>query len=222
VLSLENVALGHSSFTLIENANATIPSATFTALVGASGSGKSTLLAAIAGHHKPSCGTISLDGKNIFAWPKSELEKRVALLPQTPRAFMELTVSELVLRGREPHRNGWLRRRAKDDDAIVDEAMRLTGVYDLRFRPLDGLSGGQFQRAWIAKTLAQQTETILLDEPTRFLSPPAQDDVLALLETMKRKQNKTIVAVLHDPKHVAQYADQILTIEDGRLFQSHQ
>jgi iron complex transport system ATP-binding protein len=184
--------------------------------VGPSGCGKSTLLAGIAGQMKPQRGYIKLNGDDIYALPKTELQRRLALLPQRPNALHELTVRELVERGRAPYRK-WYRPWSDEDEQIVNAAMLMAGVSDLGGHTLQELSGGQHQRAWIARTLAQQTEVILLDEPTTFLSVTSQEEVLCLLDRLKREQSRTIVAVLHDLTHAIRFADYAIVMQDGQL-----
>jgi iron complex transport system ATP-binding protein len=223
-IDLDDVTLAYKGFAPIEGLNARIPHGRFTALIGPSGCGKSTLLAGIAGQLKPSRGSIKLNGKevatgvetDVYALPKGELEKRLALLPQKPSALHELTVRELVERGREPYRK-WYRPWGGEDEQIVNAAMREAGVGDLGGRTLQELSGGQHQRAWIAKTLAQQTDVILVDEPTTFLSVTSQEEVLGLLSKLRLEQGRTIVAVLHDLTHVQRFADFVMAMRDGRI-----
>ena len=122
-----------------------------------------------------------LDGRAICELPSKEVARRLGLLPQSPVAPDGLTVEDLVARGRYPHQ-GLFRQWSEHDEAAVEAALAATDMTDLRGRPLDELSGGQRQRAWIAMTLAQQTELLLLDEPTTFLDLAHQVDVLDLLD----------------------------------------
>ena len=220
-IQLEDVTLAYKHFAPIEGLTVRIPHGQFTALIGPSGCGKSTLLAGIAGQLKPRHGTITLDAGtadvvDIYALPKGELDKRLTLLPQTPTALPELTVRDLVERGRAPYRK-WYQPWSQVDEQIVNDAMQRAGVADLGGRTLQELSGGQHQRAWLAKILAQQTDAILVDEPTTFLSVPSQTEVLALLESLKREQGRTIVAVLHDLNHALHFADYVIALHDGHI-----
>ena len=127
-----------------------------------------------------------------------------------------LTVEDLVARGRYPHQ-GLFRQWSEHDEAAVEEALAATATADLRGRPLDELSGGQRQRAWIAMTLAQQTELLLLDEPTTFLDLAHQIDVLDLLDGLVAEHGRTVVMVLHDINQACRYADQLVAVRDGRV-----
>ncbi|NJM40393.1 MAG: ABC transporter ATP-binding protein [Anaerolineae bacterium] len=215
-ITLDQVTLAYKNFAPIEGLSACIPHGQFTALIGPSGCGKSTLLAGIAGQLKPNRGVIKLNGDDVYALPKGELDRRLALLPQKPNALHELTVRELVERGREPYRK-WYQAWSSEDEQIVNAAMREAGVGDLGGRTLQELSGGQHQRAWIARTLAQQTDVILVDEPTTFLSVASQEEVLGLLSRLRHEQGRTIVAVLHDLAHAQRFADFVIAMRDGRI-----
>ena len=219
-ITLSDVTLAYKGFAPIEGLTVRIPHGQFTALIGPSGCGKSTLLAGIAGQMKPQRGSIKLSSNgrddDVYALPKGELEKRLALLPQKPHALHELTVRDLVERGREPYRK-WHQPWSAADEQIVNEAMRQAGVGELGGRTLQELSGGQHQRAWIAKTLAQQTDLILVDEPTTYLSVTSQEEVLSLLSRLRHEQGRTIVAVLHDLNHALRFADGVMAMRDGRV-----
>ena len=215
-IHLDDVTLAYKGFAPIEGLSARIAHGKFTALIGPSGCGKSTLLAGMAGQMRPQRGTIKLNQDDIYALPKGELEKRLALLPQTPSALHELTVRELVERGRAPYRK-WYQAWSGADERLVNEAMQQAGVGELGGRTLQELSGGQHQRAWIARTLAQQTDVILVDEPTTYLSVTSQIEVLSLLDTLKRERGRTIVAVLHDLNHALRFADDVIAMRDGRI-----
>jgi iron complex transport system ATP-binding protein len=127
-----------------------------------------------------------------------------------------LTVEDLAARGRYPHQGlfkGW----SADDEAAVEEALAATSTVALRDRPIDELSGGQRQRAWIAMTLAQQTELLLLDEPTTFLDLAHQIDVLDLLDGLVADRGRTVVMVIHDLNQACRYADHLVAVRGGRV-----
>ena len=148
--------------------------------------------------------------------PTKELARTLGLLPQSPIAPEGIAVADLVARGRHPHQR-LLSRWSADDDAAVAEALELTETADLADRSVDELSGGQRQRVWIAMALAQQTDILLLDEPTTFLDVSHQIDVLDLLTDLNRDRGTTIVMVLHDLNLAARYADHLVAVADGRL-----
>ena len=165
---------------VVDGLDLDIPPGRVTAIVGPNACGKSTLLRGLARLLSPASGTVLLDGADIHSLPTKTVATRLGLLPQSPTAPDGITVADLVGRGRYPHQ-GWFRRWTADDDEAVAEAMASTGVTDLADRAVDELSGGQRQRVWIAMALAQQTDILLLDEPTTFLDISHQIDVLDLL-----------------------------------------
>jgi len=210
------LSLGYDGDPIISALDISIPSGQITVLVGPNGCGKSTLLRGMARLLKPQAGTVLLNGHDISTIPTKTLAKQMGILPQSPTAPEGLTVYELVAQGRYPHQ-GWLRQWSKEDEAAVEDALSITGVKALADRPVDALSGGQRQRAWIAMTLAQDTETILLDEPTTFLDLAYQIEVLELLRQLNQERGKTIVMVLHDLNHAARYADHLIALRDGAI-----
>lgn len=188
----------------------------FTVLLGPNGSGKSTLLSALARLHRPSRGHVLLDGRDIRHHLTRDVAKRLGMLAQQNHTPEGLSVFDLVSRGRYPHQ-GFLKQWSEDDAKAVEQALSVTGMSELAERAVDSLSGGQRQRAWIAMVLAQQTDIILLDEPTTYLDLHHQIEVLDMLAGLVTHHNRTIVAVLHDINLALQYADHLIFLKDGRL-----
>jgi iron complex transport system ATP-binding protein len=215
-LRADNLSAGYDGADVISGLDLEIPPGRVTAIVGANGCGKSTLLRALARLLRPRTGAVLLDGRAISALPSRQVAQRLGLLPQSPVAPEGLTVEDLVARGRHPHQ-GLFRQWSTADEAAVQEALRTTGTAGLRDRPLDALSGGQRQRAWIAMALAQQTELLLLDEPTTFLDLAHQLDVLDLLDGLVAERGRTVVMVLHDLNQACRYADLLVALRDGRV-----
>jgi iron complex transport system ATP-binding protein len=187
-----------------------------TAIVGPNGCGKSTLLKALARVLRPASGTVLLDGTDIFRLPTRRVAQTVALLPQGPVAPEGLRVRELVAQGRFPHQS-LLRQWSEADSRAVDRAIERTDLTDLADRPVDTLSGGQRQRAWIAMVLAQETDILLLDEPTTFLDLKVQVDLLSLLARIAREDGRTVVVVLHEINLAAAFADWLTILRDGGI-----
>jgi iron complex transport system ATP-binding protein len=148
--------------------------------------------------------------------PAKELARTLGLLPQSPIAPEGITVLDLVGRGRHPHQ-GVLTRWSEKDDAAVASALEATQTAELADRTVDELSGGQRQRVWIAMALAQQTDLLLLDEPTTFLDASHQIEVLDLLTDLNRTRGTTVVMVLHDLNLAARYADHLIAIAAGSI-----
>ena len=215
-LGAEKVTLGYDARRIVENLSVYVPQGKITVLVGPNACGKSTLLKGFARLLTPSAGQVVLDGQNINSMPSTQVARVLGLLPQTPIAPDSITVSDLVSRGRYPHQS-WLRRSTAHDDQIVDEAMAAAGVLELAGRQVDELSGGQRQRVWIAMALAQQTDVLLLDEPTTYLDISYQIEVLDLLMDLNRTRGTTIVMVLHELSLACRYADYLVAMNSGRI-----
>jgi iron complex transport system ATP-binding protein len=215
-LSTQNLALAYDEITIIADLTVSIPHGQITALVGPNGSGKSTLLRGLARLLKPRRGVVLLAGRAIHTLPTRELAKRLGILPQAPVAPEGLTVRELVAQGRYPHQS-WLQQWRSEDEAAVNRALAITSMTELAERPADELSGGQRQRAWIAMTLAQETELLLLDEPTTFLDLAHQLEVLHLLERLNQEEGRTVVMVVHDLNHATRHAHHIIALRGGEI-----
>jgi iron complex transport system ATP-binding protein len=201
-LHSENLALAYEDTEVIRDLSLAIPTQKITALVGPNGSGKSTLLRGLARLMKPERGAVYLDGQSIHQMPTRQVARQLAVLPQRPEAPDGLTVRELVAYGRFPYQ-GFFGIATSDDDQLIESALELTGIQDLGDRLLGELSGGQRQLAWIAMALAQDTQLLLLDEPTTFLDMAHQLEVLEVLARLHREQRRTIVMVLHDINQAA-------------------
>lgn len=215
-LRAHNLVLGYTGDAVVEDLELSIPPGCVTVVVGPNACGKSTLVRAMARLLRPRRGAVLLDGAAVHELPTRALARRMGLLPQAPSAPEGLTVEDLVARGRFPHQrlfNYW----STDDEAAVAEALGDTWLEDLRERPVDQLSGGQRQRAWIAMALAQQTEILLLDEPTTSLDIAHRLEVLELLRRLNRERGRTIVMVLHDLNEAARHADHLVALRDGQL-----
>jgi iron complex transport system ATP-binding protein len=215
-LSTAGLSLGYGDREVVRELDLTIPEGKLTVMVGANASGKSTVLRGLARLLKPRNGVVLLDGKSIRQMPTLEVASILGVLPQTPIAPEGILVADLVGRGRYPHQ-GWFRHWNKEDDAAVAEAMRATDTLDLASRPVDELSGGQRQRVWIAMALAQETDLLLLDEPTSFLDITHQVEILDLLADLVVSRNRTVVVVLHDLNLAFRYADHLVAIRDGKV-----
>ena len=215
-LSARDLRLSYGGDEVVRGVDLTLPAGGVTAIVGPNGCGKSTLLRALARLLRPRSGSVLLDGSDIHRRPTREVARELGLLPQGAVVPEGITVEELVARGRHPHRGRW-RPWSAADQAHVDAALLQTDLCELRRRPLDELSGGQRQRAWIAMALAQDTATMLLDEPTTFLDLAHRVEVLELLGRLNREQDRTVVFVLHDLNEAARHADRIVAMRAGKI-----
>jgi iron complex transport system ATP-binding protein len=216
MLTIDRLTLGYGDRAVIENLDLLVPPGRVTAIVGANACGKSTLLRAMSRLLAPRTGHVLLDGADVHRLPARRLARTLGLLPQSPIAPEGITVADLVGRGRHPHQ-GMFARWSEADDVAVAEALDATDTAILADRPVDELSGGQRQRVWIAMALAQQTDLLLLDEPTTFLDVSHQIEVLDLLIELNEARGTTIVMVLHDLNLAARYADHLIALAQGRL-----
>lgn len=215
-LSGRNLKIGYDKRIIIEHMDISIPNNKVSVILGGNGCGKSTLLKTLSRLIKPIEGNIYLDGKEIHSIPTKQLAQNLGLLPQSSLVPDGIKVSDLVARGRYPYQKifGGM---TKEDYKAVMEAMELMGITELMERNVEELSGGQRQRVWIAMALAQQTDILLLDEPTTFLDITYQIEILDLLLELNRKRNTTIVMVLHDINLSARYADYLFALKKGQL-----
>jgi iron complex transport system ATP-binding protein len=215
-LHAQDLSLSYENASIVRRLSLTLRHGQMTVLVGPNGCGKSTLLRGLSRLLKPAHGSVVLEGQNIWQLSTKALACRMGILPQGPTAPEGLTVFELVAQGRYPHQS-WARQWSAQDERITREAMDITGVAAFADRPVDTLSGGQRQRAWIAMTLAQDSDFILLDEPTTFLDLAYQIEVLDLLQDLNQRRGKTIVMVLHDLNQACRYADTLVAMRGGEI-----
>lgn len=215
-LEARALSLAYDGRPVVDELSITVPAGKVSVIVGANACGKSTLLRGLARLLSPASGSVFLDGKSIHAMPTKQVATMLGLLPQSPIAPEGIKVSDLVGRGRYPHQ-GWFRSWTKDDDEAVAQALLATDTLELASRSVDELSGGQRQRVWIAMALAQDTDLLLLDEPTTFLDVSHQVEVLDVLTDLNRRRGTTIVIVLHDLNLAARYADHLIAMKDGAI-----
>ena len=214
--TLDNITLGYDELVICQSLSLNIPAGEFSVIVGPNACGKSTLLKALARILKPMSGTITLNGQALESYKAKEAARTVGLLPQNAIAPEKMLVRDLVAKGRAPHQS-LLKQWSLADAQAVHRAMELTNTLGLADAAVDELSGGQRQRVWIAMVLAQDTETILLDEPTTFLDLKHQIEVLELCKKLHRDEGRTIVAVLHDLNQAARYATHLIAMKKGSV-----
>ncbi|MFD7090209.1 ABC transporter ATP-binding protein [Streptomyces sp. NPDC059896] len=210
------LTLAYEDRTVVHELDLAVPDGQVSVIVGPNACGKSTTLRALGRLLKPRGGSVLLDGTELARIPTRKIAQSIGLLPQSPVAPEAITVADLVSRGRQPHQHWWQQWSDEDERAVTD-AMERTDVTALADRSVDELSGGQRQRVWIAMALAQETDLLLLDEPTTFLDIAHQVEVLDLVRRLNHDQGRTVVIVLHDLNQAARYADHLVTMKAGRI-----
>lgn len=215
-LRAEGIEVAYDGDPVLHDLTVDVPDGQVTTIIGPNGCGKSTLLRALARLQPVSKGTVLLDDRPIQAQPSRDVARVLALLPQSPIAPEGLLVRDLVARGRHPHQR-WFAQFSPADEEAVRDALRQTSTEELADRPLNALSGGQTQRAWIAMTIAQQTELLLLDEPTTYLDLAHQVEVLNLVCRLNQQHGRTVAMVLHDLNLAARYSDHLVLMAAGRI-----
>lgn len=218
-LSACDLSLGYGHHPVITDLNVDITPGVITSIIGPNGCGKSTLLRSLARLLRPSSGQVLIDASDISSLSSRQLAQKLGMLPQSPTAPDGIVVADLVGRGRTPHQSLLGRWSSRDYDAVAD-ALTSTGIADLAERSVDELSGGQRQRVWIAMALAQDTDILLLDEPTTYLDVANQLDILDLLCDLNATLGTTIVMVLHDLNLAARYSNHLIAMRSGSILSS--
>jgi iron complex transport system ATP-binding protein len=220
-LVAENLTLGYQGgeSPVIEDESVAVPAGSITALIGPNGSGKSTLLRGLAGQMEPSTGAVYLDGTEVSTFDAKTLARKIGLLSQENVAPDSITVEKLVEHGRYPHR-GFMDSVCEEDLQAIERAIELAGIEDIRNREIGSLSGGQRQLVWIAMVLAQETDMLLLDEPTTFLDLHHKLAVMDVLDTLREEADITVVVVLHDIERAVRLADHVVVLKDGSVVEN--
>ncbi|MGR5193406.1 Fe(3+) dicitrate ABC transporter ATP-binding protein FecE [Vibrio rotiferianus] len=215
MLETQHLSVAYGKHTIIPNLSVSIPKGKITALIGPNGCGKSTLLKTLVRINKPVSGEVMFEGKPLSSYGDKVLARSLSLLPQILVSPEGITVRKLVEYGRSPYVSHW-GKLGKEDQVIVEQAMHDTGVFEFADQPVESLSGGQRQRAWIAMVMAQDTEVVMLDEPTTYLDMSHQVELMKLMQQMNSK-GKTVVVVLHDLNQACRYCDHLVVLEKGQL-----
>lgn len=212
MLTLKDVNIKYGRKKILENINLSFEKGTVTAVIGKNGSGKTTLLSAVAGLVKYD-GQMTVQGKELTALPHKERARLLSLLPQTLPA-PPITVEALAEMGRQPYLDLGQRLTAKDKET-VSRAISDIGIEKLRNKQLDEISGGERQKAYLAMVLAQNTQVLLLDEPTTYLDAEYERELFSIIKRLKDERGKTVITVMHDLSSALEIADKVLLLNRG-------
>ncbi len=215
-VTIKDFKLGYDKKIIIEELSLSIEEGKITSIIGPNGCGKSTLLKGIGRILKKEAGKVFLFDKDMQLMKSKEIAEKLAILSQNPNGPSELKVEELVSYGRYPYRTN-INKLSKKDKEKINWALKVTNTTEFRDSELAELSGGQRQRVWLAMALAQETDILLLDEPTTYLDMSHQLEVLNIVKDLNNNHGCTIVMVLHDINQAAKYSDFIIAMKDGRL-----
>ena len=218
-IKLENFSTGYKNKIIIKPMNLSIKSDNWLGIIGANGSGKSTLVRAICRIIKPFEGKVLLKGKDLNKLSHRYISQKISFLPQGTNPNLLISVNDLVALGRSPYKKFWEFDLNKKDKSIIEDSLKLVDIFDLKECLLSEISGGQRQRAFLALALAQETEIIILDEPTNYLDINHQIKFLKILKDLQLKKNLTIITVLHDLNLTARFSDKIAALKKGVLLE---
>lgn len=216
MITLRNITLAYGDRTLVENGSAEFAAGELTALVGRNGAGKSTLLRAITAIEPPKSGEVLLDGTNAAAMPPETIARTISFVGTDKVRIANLRCEDIVAIGRAPYTN-WIGRMQAADRRIVADALQAVGMEAFAERSIDTLSDGECQRIMIARALAQQTPTIVLDEPSAFLDIPTRFEICRLLQRLAHEEGKCILFSTHDLDAAMPVCDSVAVISDRTI-----
>lgn len=215
-LKIENMVCGYGEHFNLQSINVEIPQGTFAGIIGPNGSGKTTLFKGIAGDLKLKKGTVWLNNTNLALLPLRNHAQKIAIVSQNTE-IADISVEDYVLMGRMPYRSNFHFFETKNDMAIADKYMKLTGVYHFKEKSLTELSGGEQQLAAIARALTQEPQLLLLDEPTSHLDISHQVQVLNLIQQLNQQLNLTVLIIIHDLNLAGEYCDYLMMMDKGKI-----
>ncbi len=217
VLDVDSLSYQYDEKTVLDEITLGIKKGEIIGILGPNGCGKTTLLKNLNKNLKPHGGCIMIDGTDISGITKKEIAQSIAVVPQTNEIRFAFTVKEIVSMGRMPFQESF-RGETTDDLEIIERSMEQTGLTELADRYINTVSGGERQRAIIARAISQTPKIILMDEPTLHLDINMQFEVLDLIEELSKKNNLTVVIVSHDLPMVTRYCDRVVLIHDHKVF----
>ena len=219
ILQARGICAGYRDMPVLEGVDIDIKRGKVCSIIGPNGCGKTTLIKVLSRNLRPRSGSVLLDGGDIFKTNTRLVARKMAVLSQNNSSFSEVNVKTLVSFGRYAHKKWWHGGDAKDT-RIVEWALETTGMTKFADRKISDLSGGERQRAWIAMSIAQRPDILLLDEPTTYLDISHQLEIMELVRKLNEQEGMTIVMVLHDINHAVRYSNELIVIKDHRVWET--
>ncbi|WP_199618203.1 ABC transporter ATP-binding protein [Paenibacillus alkalitolerans] len=216
MIQAERLKVNYRGRSVLDDVNVNFEPGLVHSILGPNGCGKSTLLKTLSRQLQGESGAVYVDGKEVKQWRTKLFARQLAMLPQAQESSADIRVYDLVSYGRFPHK-GWMQKMDEEDKEVVERALELTGMSSYADRSVQQLSGGERQRARIAMAIAQQPKVLLLDEPTTYLDICHQLEIMELITQLNRKQNMTVIMVLHDLNQAAHYSDRITVMKQGSV-----
>lgn len=216
-IKAQGLQIGYGDYVVVDDLDIHLKKGEITTIIGPNGSGKSTVLKALTRLLKYRKGSVYLDSRDLLQFGSKELARCVGVLPQKHLAPPDFKVRDLIGFGRMPYQS-WYRKNSKEDEKIIDWAMKATGVYKLKDKSINECSGGEAQRVWIATVLTQQPEIMFLDEPTTYLDISHQLETMRLVKRLNRESGIGVVMVLHDLSQALEVSDHIVVVKEGRKY----
>ena len=204
---------------ILKDVNALLTSGEFYGILGPNGAGKTSIVRQILHLQESNSGAVLLDNKNVKSFSRKEMAVHLSFLPQEIKSDVDFTAYDVVAMGREPHRKRFA-AMTKDDESKIQEAMEFTNCWHLKDKSISFMSGGERQRVMIARTIAQDTPWIILDEPVSNLDVKHQAELMMVLERLRKEKGKTIVAILHDLNLAATFCTRIILMKQGKVFKA--
>ena len=204
---------------ILKEVNAMLTSGEFYGILGPNGAGKTSIVRQILHLQSSNSGAVLLDDKNIKEFSRKEMALHLSFLPQEIKSDVDFTAYDVVAMGREPHRKRFA-SMTEEDKRIIQEAMEFTNCWHLREKSISFMSGGERQRVMIARTIAQDTPWIILDEPVSNLDVKHQAELMMVLERLRKEKGKTVVAILHDLNLAANFCTQIILMKQGKVYKA--
>ena len=217
-ININNISFAYDKRVIFNDLSVAFPQGGFCSILGPNGSGKTTLLKCVVGLLQPGGGTITLNGRALPEYKKTELAREIAYVPQYQDIVFDISVFDYVMLGRNPYQTPWEMQRPEDKE-VVEEMLQRCKVWNYRDSLMQALSGGERQRVMVARAMAQQTGIMLLDEPLANIDITHKFEIMDILQELNEEQGVSILIILHDLPIAKAYSKQILLLKEGNVLQ---